>query len=518
MICYGGAFLEVLERLNGIVWGVPALVMILGVGFYLSVRTGFAQIRLLPRSLKLFCSRLRGCDDADGSVTPFQALCTALAATVGTGNIAGVAGAITIGGPGSIFWMWICGILGMMTKFAEASLAVRYRIRNDSGEFFGGPMYMIRQGMDSKFHWLASLYCFFGVVAAFGVGNATQINAVVTGIRQSAEYFGFSPGKILNLTVGVILALLISLMLSGGAKRIGMLAERLVPFASAAYMLLGCGVLLMCRRQIVPAFTMIIRGAFSPQAVTGGIVGSGLIALRTGVSRGVFTNEAGMGTASIAHASANVSHPVEQGMMGIVEVFFDTILICTMTALVILCSGVSVPYGQDTGAALTTHAFSVIYGGWVSIFMALSLCCFAFATVLGWGLYGIRCSQYLFGAASGRKFVLLQAVIVVLATVLETKTVWLISETVNGLMAIPNLIALAVLSPELFRLLSEYRSISGRFSANGGTYENFDQCKPLRTVPYAEIPSPGSGSQETGKDYLSPEYRSARSGNAPGLL
>ena len=510
--------MEVLERLNGIVWGVPALVMILGVGFYLSVRTGFAQIRLLPRSLKLFCSRLRGCGDTDGSVTPFQALCTALAATVGTGNIAGVAGAITIGGPGSIFWMWICGILGMMTKFAEASLAVRYRIRNDSGELSGGPMYMIRQGMGSKFHWLASLYCFFGVVAAFGVGNATQINAVVTGIRQSAENFGVKPDRAMNLCVGIILVVLVSLMLMGGAKRIGLIAEKLVPFISVAYLLLGCGVLLVCRHRIGSAFAMIIKGAFSPRAATGGVVGSALIALRTGVSRGVFTNEAGMGTASIAHASANVSHPVEQGMMGIVEVFVDTILICTMTALVILCSGVNIPYGTDTGAALTTCAFTAVYGGWISAFMAAALCCFAFATVLGWGLYGIRCAQYLFGAASGRKFVLLQALIVVLGAVLETKTVWLISETVNGLMAIPNLIALAALSPELFRLFSEYRSISGRISANGGTYENLDQCKPLRTVSHAEIPSPGGGSQEAGKDNLSPEYRSARSGNAPGLL
>ena len=490
--------MEVLERLNGIVWGVPALVMILGVGFYLSVRTGFAQLRLLPRSLKLFCSRLRGCGDADGSVTPFQALCTALAATVGTGNIAGVAGAITIGGPGSIFWMWICGILGMMTKFAEASLAVRYRIRNDSGELSGGPMYMIRQGMGSKFHWLASLYCFFGVVAAFGVGNATQINAVVTGIQQSAEYFGVKPDRAMNLCVGIILAVLVSLMLIGGAKRIGLIAEKLVPFVSVAYLLLGCGVLLVCRHRIVSAFAVIVQGAFSPRAVTGGVIGSGVIALRTGVSRGVFTNEAGMGTASIAHASAKVSHPVEQGMMGIVEVFVDTILICTMTALVILCSGVSIPYGTDPGAALTTCAFTAVYGGWVSVFLAVALCCFAFATVLGWGLYGIRCAQYLFGAESCHKFVLLQALIVVLGAVLETKTVWLISETVNGLMAIPNLIALAALSPELFRLLNEYRSLSGRVSAIGGTYENFNQCKPLRTVSYAEIPPPGGGSQEAG--------------------
>lgn len=507
-----------LERLNGIVWGVPALVLILGVGLYLSIRSGFAQIRLFPPAIKLFLSRLKGGGGTDGAVTPFQALCTALAATVGTGNIAGVAGAIAIGGPGAIFWMWICGILGMMTKFAEAALAVRYRVRNSAGELVGGPMHMIRQGMGESFRWLASAYCFFGVVAAFGVGNATQINAVVSGISQSVEYFGGSPGKMLNVTVGLLLAVLVSLMLLGGAKRIGMIAEKLVPFVSAAYLLLGCGVLLVCRHRIGTAFSMIMQGAFSPQAVTGGLVGSGLASLRTGISRGVFTNEAGMGTASIAHASAHVSHPVEQGMMGIAEVFIDTILICTMTALVILCSGVPIPYGTDPGAVLTGNAFSSVYGGWVCVFLTAALCCFAFATVLGWGLYGIRCAQYLFGTDAYRIFAALQAVIVVLGAVLETKTVWLLSETVNGLMAIPNLIALAVLSPELFRLLNEYRSLSGSFAANGGTYENFDQCKPLRTFPHAEVPSPGGGSQETGKDHLPSEHRSARSGNASGLL
>ena len=471
--------LKFLEWLNGIVWGVPALVLILGVGLYLSLRTGFAQLSLFPRSIKLFISRMRGGSGGDGTVSAFQALCTALAATVGTGNIAGVAGAISIGGPGSIFWMWMCAVLGMVTKFAEATLAVRYRVRDSAGDYVGGPMYMIRQGMGRRWQWLGAVYSFFGVVAAFGVGNATQINAVVSGFNQAVVFFGGVPGKTMNLTVGIVLAALVSLMLLGGARRIGVIAERLVPFASAAYLLLGCGVLVVCRQRIPDAFSLIFEGAFSPRAMTGGLVGSGMIALRTGVSRGVFTNEAGMGTASIAHASAKVAHPVEQGMMGIVEVFVDTILICTMTALVILCSGVAIPYGTDPGAALTTQAFAGVYGGWVSISLALGLCCFAFATVLGWGLYGIRCAQYLFGAGAFRVFALLQAVIVVLGAVLETKTVWLLSETVNGLMAIPNLIALAALSPELFRLTKEYRSFSGRTAADGGTYENLNQCKPL---------------------------------------
>ena len=509
---------QFLQWLNGAVWGVPALVLILGVGLYLSLRTGFVQLTLFPRAMKLFACRLRQTGSEDGTVSPFQALCTALAATVGTGNIAGVAGAIAIGGPGSVFWMWICAVFGMVTKYAEATLALRYRVKNGSGEFVGGPMYMIHNGMGKEWHWLAGVYSFFGVIAAFGVGNATQINAVITGVDEVILFFGGTPGKKLDLLIGVILAALVSLMLLGGAKRIGALAEKLVPFASVAYLILGLGVLIVCRRQIPNAFYRIIRGAFSPGAVTGGFVGSAMMALRTGVARGVFTNEAGMGTASIAHASAKVDHPAEQGLMGIVEVFADTIVICTMTALVILCSGVDIPYGTDRGAALTTQAFAGVYGGWVSVLLAAALCCFAFATVLGWGLYGIRCAEFLFGTGAVRAFALLQAAVVVLGAVLETGTVWLLSEIVNGLMAIPNLITLAVLSPELVRLTNEYRSKHGRIAADGGTYENIHQCKPVRTVSYAEIPSPGGGGKKEGQDHLSSEYRPAGPGNAPGLL
>ena len=489
---------RILEWLNGAVWGLPALALILGVGIYLSFRTGFVQLTLFPRAMKLFVSRLRSGGDEDGTVSPFRALCTALAATVGTGNIAGVAGAIAIGGPGSVFWMWICAILGMVLKFAEATLAIRFRVRDSSGEYVGGPMYMIQNGMNKKWHWLAGVYSFFGVIAAFGVGNATQINAAISGVDEVITYFGGDPGKRTDLLIGLGLAVIVSLMLLGGAKRIGALAEKLVPFASVAYLLLGFGVLVVCRRQIPDAFWGIIRGAGSPGAVTGGFVGSAMTALRTGVARGVFTNEAGMGTASIAHASARVDHPAEQGMMGIVEVFVDTIVICTMTALVILCSGVEIPYGTDPGASLTAQAFTVVYGGWVTVFLAAALCCFAFATVLGWGLYGIRCAQFLFGFGAVKTFALLQAVVVVLGAALETGTVWLLSEIVNGLMAIPNLITLAVLSPELIRLTNEYRTFHGRSAADGGTYENIHQCKPMRTVSYAEIPPPGGGGKKEG--------------------
>lgn len=447
---------EFLENLNAIVWGVPALLGILGIGLYLSIRTGFAQLRLFPEALGAFWATLRGKEKTDAGVSPFQALCTALAATVGTGNLAGVAGAIAIGGPGAVFWMWISAILGMMTKFAEATLSVRYRERNSAGEWVGGPMYMIKNGMGKRWRWLATLYCFFGVVAAFGVGNATQVNTVIGGINQAVAALGGEETRLGNVLMGAGLAVLICGILLGGMKKIGTLAEKMVPFASVCYLLLGLGVLVARAQYLPAAFSSIITGAFSPRAVTGGMVGSMFASMRIGVSRGVFTNEAGMGTAGIAHAAAQVKHPAQQGLMGIMEVFLDTIVICTMTALVILVSGADIPYGEDVGVVLTTQAFSAVYGDWVSILIAAALCCFAIATVLGWGLYGARCAQFLFGDGVWKKFVLLQGAAVILGAVLKTGTVWLLSETVNGLMAIPNLIALGCLAPELARLTKQF--------------------------------------------------------------
>ena len=480
---------KALESLNEIVWGAPALLLILGVGLYLSLRTGFVQITCFPRAVRSFLEKLRPVEAKSGAVSPFQALCTALAATVGTGNLAGVAGAIAIGGPGAVFWMWVCAIFGMVIKFAEATLAVRYRTRDANGEYVGGPMYMIQNGLGKRWTWLAGVYSFFGIVAAFGVGNATQINAVVSGINEAVTAFGGRPSLAGDLIMGILLAVLVTFMLLGGLRRIGAIAERLVPFAALGYILLGLGVLIARMDAIPAALCAIFRGAFSPEAVTGGAIGTLFLTLRTGVARGVFTNEAGMGTASIAHAAADVRHPAEQGLMGIMEVFLDTVVICTVTALVILCSGVDIPYGVDVGVVLTTQAFSSVYGSWISVFIALALCLFALATVLGWGLYGIRCAQYLFGTGVWRKFVFLQAAAVVAGAVLRTGTVWLLSETVNGLMAIPNLIALIALTPELCRLLQK--------NPSGGNYEYFHQCQPLRAVPHAEIPSPCGGGQES---------------------
>lgn len=442
--------------LNCIVWGAPALVLILGVGLFLSLRLKFVQLTLFPRAVGKFFALLRPGQKSGNGVSPFQALCTALAATVGTGNLVGVAGAICLGGPGAIFWMWVCGILGMVTKYAEVILALRYRVKNRSG-WIGGPMYVITRGLGSKFAPLAAAYCVFGVIAAFGVGNATQINAVISGINDVLTQFGGEQTRVGNLVMGLILAALIGAMLLGGAKRIGMVAERLVPFVSAAYILLCAGVLIVRSREIPAAFAAIVAGAFSPRAVTGGALGSAFQALRVGCSRGVFTNEAGMGTASIAHASAEVSHPAEQGLMGFMEVFLDTILICTLTALVILVSGVPIPYGEDVGVELTTQAFISVYGEFASVFIAIALACFAFATVLGWGLYGARCAEFLFGARAWKFFAAAQTVAVVIGACMQTGAVWSAAETVNGLMVIPNLIALAILTPEVVRLTKEFR-------------------------------------------------------------
>ena len=432
--------------------GLPAAALILGVGLYLTIQLGFPQLVLLPKALGLFFRRMFAGKPREG-VSSFQALCTALAATVGTGNLVGVAGAICLGGPGAIFWMWVCAFFGMATKYSEAALAVRCRVKTPDG-YAGGPMYTMTCGLGQGFRLLAKVYCVFGILAAFGVGNAAQINAVVTGVNGAVSRFGGEPSLRGNLMMGLILAVLAGFLLFGGAKRIGAAAELLVPIAAGCYILLCIGVLLVFRRRIPSAFGQILAGAFCPRAVTGGILGSAFQALSVGCRRGVFTNEAGMGTASIAHACAE-AEPAEQGLMGMVEVFLDTIVICTLTALVILVSGVPIPYGVDVGGELTTAAFSQVYGAGASLFLAGALSLFAIATILGWGLYGSRCAQFLFGGWKG--FAAAQTAMVVLGAVLDTQVVWQLSETANGLMAIPNLICLAALTGELRRITKDYK-------------------------------------------------------------
>lgn len=405
------------------------------------------QIRLFPRALEQFLRSLR-----KENSSSYRSLCTALAATVGTGNIAGVAGAIALGGPGSLFWMWLGAFLGMGVKFAEGTLAVAFREKDPAGGYRGGPMYIIRMGLPKAMGFLAPCYAFLGLFAAFGVGNATQANAVLSALKESSACYGFSVHPLTSVILGLLLGILVAVLVSGGAAKIGAAAELLVPVAALGYVLV-CAWALWLRREAVPdALNAVVRGAFSPKAVTGGVVGSAFTALRIGFSRGVFTNEAGMGTAAMAHASAEVNHPADQGLMGIMEVFLDTIVICSMTALVILTSPEAVPYGAFAGAELTARALSSVLGSWASAFVCACLGLFALATILGWGLYAGRCAEFLLGRMNWRTFALGQGFCVLLGAVLETGIVWTLSELMNGLMAVPNLIALLFLLPKLRRL------------------------------------------------------------------
>ena len=452
------------DAVNNFVWGVPAMICILGVGLYLSIKTNFLQIRELPHAIKATIGRIFTVrESADGTITPFQAVCTALAATVGTGNIAGVAGAIAIGGPGAIFWMWVSALLGMCTKFAEVTLAVRFRERNARGELVGGPMYYIKNGLGKRWMWLAYVFSAFGVLTVFGTGNATQVNTITTAVNAALLNYGILSEKgvpTFNLIVGIAIAILVGAILLGGIKRIGKVTERLVPFMALLYVVLALGVVIINIRNVPAVFGAIISGAFAPKAVTGGVVGSFFMSMKKGVSRGIFSNEAGLGTGSIAHACADTKKPVRQGLYGIFEVFADTIVICTLTALVILCSGINVNYGEAAGAALTIEGFTSTYGGWVSIFTAVSMCCFAFSTILGWGLYGSRCIEFLFSSHKVVKpFLVVYSLVAILGATMDLGLLWNIADTFNGLMAIPNLVALLLLSGKLFPMIKEYFSL-----------------------------------------------------------
>jgi len=396
------------SAVNNFIWGVPAMICIIGVGLYLSIRTRFLQIRKFPYAIKTTIGRVfRKREASDGAMTPFQAVCTALAATVGTGNIAGVAGAIAIGGPGAVFWMWISAALGMCTKFSEVTLAVHFRETNARGELIGGPMYYIKNGLGKNWRWLAALFSLFGVLTVFGTGNATQVNTITTAINSALlNYHLINEDAVStsNLIIGIIIAILVATVLLGGVKRIGRVTEKLVPFMALIYIVLSLGVILLNLNRVPSVFASIVEGAFSPASVTGGVVGSFFLSMKKGVSRGIFSNEAGLGTGSIAHACADTKKPVKQGFFGIFEVFTDTIVICTLTALVILCSGTPVGYGEAAGAELTISGFTSTYGNWVSIFTAIALCCFAFSTIIGWGLYGARCIEYLLKEKSIKPF------------------------------------------------------------------------------------------------------------------
>ena len=447
------------DVINGLVWGVPAMVCIIGVGILLSVRTGFIQFRKFPYAMKATLGKIfKKSEAGEGSITPFQAVCTALAATVGTGNIAGVAGAIAIGGPGAVFWMWISALLGMCTKFAEVTLAVHFRERNEHGDYVGGPMYYIKNGLSKKWHFLAVLYAAFAVLTVFGTGNATQVNTITTAINSALLNYNVineSTQGMVSLIIGIVITVVVGMVLLGGIKRIARVTEKLVPFMAVLYVILGIGVIVLNVEKVPSVFYSIFYGAFNPTAITGGVVGSLFVSMQKGVSRGIFSNEAGLGTGSIAHATADTTDPVEQGVFGIFEVFADTIIICTLTALTIFCSGVTVNYGVAAGAELTISGFTATYGSWVSIFTAVAMCCFAFSTILGWGLYGARCMEFLGSAKFIKPFMVVYSLMGIVGATMDLGLLWSIADTFNGLMAIPNLIALFLLSGTVVKLVKE---------------------------------------------------------------
>ncbi len=446
--------------LNTFIWGIPAMVCIIGVGLYLSISTGFIQVRKFGYAMRCTIGRMfKKREASDGAITPFQAVCTALAATVGTGNIAGVAGAIALGGPGAVFWMWVSAFLGMCTKFSEVVLAVHYRERNVKGDYVGGPMYYIKNGLGDKWMWLAYLYAFFGACAVFGTGNATQVNTITAAIDSAVvNYSNISDSgiDILNLVIGLVIAGLVGLILIGGVKRIGKVAEKLVPVMALLYIVLALGLIIINIDKVPSVFVSILRGAFNPAAVTGGALGTFFLTMKNGVSRGIFSNEAGLGTGSIAHACADTDKPIKQGMFGIFEVFMDTIIICTMTAFVVLLSGVEIPFGQTAGAELTISGFTSVYGNWVSIFTAIAMCCFAFSTIIGWGLYGARCIEFLFGSKVIKVYTVLYALVSIIGATMDLGLIWGVSDTFNGFMTVPNLIAVFLLAPTVVRLLKEH--------------------------------------------------------------
>lgn len=444
---------------NSFIWGVPAMICIIGVGILLTVRTRCIQVRKFGVAMKNTIGKIFDKTQArDGSMSPFQAVCTALAGTVGTGNIAGVAGAIALGGPGAIFWMWCSAFLGMCTKFSEVTLAIHFREKNKNGEYVGGPMYYIKNGLSKKWHFLAVFYAVFGVLTVFGTGNATQVNTIVSSVNTALINFNIlkgEPNSNVNLIFGIFIAALVAMVLLGGIKRIGQVSEKLVPFMAVLYVILALGVIILNIQRVPGVFAQIVSGAFTPRAATGGIIGSMFLSMKKGVSRGIFSNEAGLGTGSIAHACADTDNAVHQGMFGIFEVFMDTIVICTLTGLVILLAAPNISYGQAAGAELTISGFTATYGGWVSILTAIAMCCFAFSTIIGWGLYGSRCIEFLGGEKFVRPFLVVYSFVSIVGATMNLGLLWDISDTFNGLMAVPNLIALLMLSSHVKKLAIE---------------------------------------------------------------
>ena len=447
---------EMVGAINGVVWGVPMLILILGAGLFLTVGLRFLTIMKIPFGFSLLWKgRIPGNDAGD--ITPFNALMTSLSATIGTGNIAGVATAIFLGGPGAVFWMWMTALVGMGTKYAEAVCAVRFREKDENGNFVGGPMYYIQNGMGENWRWLAITFALFAGIAGFGIGNMVQSNSIA-----DALYTTFN---IPHLYTGIIVALLVGAVLLGGIQRISQVAGALVPFMAALYILASIVVLAINANAIPAAFGLIFTHAFSPAAATGGFAGAAVwAAIRLGVARGVFSNEAGLGSAPIAHAAAKTKSPVSQGLVAMLGTFIDTLIVCTFTALAILSTGVWT--SGATGAALTSAAFEAALPGFGGVIIAVSLAIFAFTTIIGWSYYSERSLQYLFGTSIIMPFRAVWSLAAIVGATVKLGFIWLLADTLNAMMAIPNLVALIVLSPIVFAVTKEFFDTRGKSEDN----------------------------------------------------
>jgi len=472
-------FSDIISVIDDWAWSYPLLILLVGTGLFLSIRLVFVQFRRFGFSMKTTLGKVFSRQKAGkGEVTPFQALTTALAATVGTGNIVGVTGAIILGGPGAVFWMWISALIGMCTKFCEVTLAIRYRERNKKGEWVGGPMYYIKNGMGKGWTWLGILFCIFGALAAFGIGNATQVNSIAEAISTAINSLGGNTNAhiitlsetqqfpLSYLIVGIAVAIIVAIVIIGGVKWIGRVTERIVPFMAVVYIIATLIIVFADIRFIGNVFKMIFEGAFSPQAVVGGAVGiTVMTAIKRGVGRGCFSNEAGLGSAPIAHAGSSETNPVRQGVFGIFEVFMDTIVICSLTCLTVLCSysasnGALFTFGEPKGGASVVSASlgSVLTSPVGAIIIAVCLSLFALSTVLSWSLYGVRCCEFIF---KGNKAVVtiykvIFVIFVIVGSTLSLADVWNIADILNACMAVPNLIALIVLSPQVVKLTREF--------------------------------------------------------------
>ncbi|WP_339486265.1 alanine/glycine:cation symporter family protein [Pseudomonas sp. EL_65y_Pfl2_R95] len=435
------------NSINGLVWGPPMLVAILGTGLFLMIRLKFMPISKIGAGFSLMWQGRKKDDDASGEISPFQALMTCLAATVGTGNIAGVATAIFLGGPGALFWMWCTALVGMATKYCEVVLAVHYREKDERGEHVGGPMYAIKNGLGKKWLWLGTAFAIFGGLAGFGIGNMVQVNSMAHALESTFDIPLWVTGVVSMVAVGLVIL--------GGIKRIGVVAAALVPFMCIAYIVASIVVLVVFADQIPNAFNLIFTHAFSPAAATGGFAGAAVIAaIRFGVARGIFSNEAGLGTAGIAQAAGTTNSPVRSGMIGMLGTFIDTLVICTMTGLAIICSGVWT--SGVSGAALSASAFESAMPGFGGAFLSIALVVFAFTTILGWSYFGERCWEFMVGTKAIMPFRIIWVLAVPFGAIAQLDFAWLLADTLNGLMALPNLLSLLLLSPIVVKLTRDH--------------------------------------------------------------